>query len=224
MKAATLLLMYVVLPAANAAPVGGDLTPGISLKISGNKSFFIARETKGMTQDAWSKIKQIDEIENKVSSANSITSNADPELEADVRKIVQELAQDSSDSVKAAVDAQSRTSAGAALDPLLLARSGSSIEAARKIIESPPAARFVSTFITSVKAKTFFQYMPAGEYKMKNGSWSSYSSGDMMHIGMYMFRLCEENGKELYKEKILILNDPTKRSINVAANNEWNTD
>jgi hypothetical protein len=78
---------------------------------------------------------------------------------------------------------------------------------------TPPARLYVRTAISSTVTGASLHYWDAAEYKKKIGSWSSYTSGEQLHIGRYLFRIDGANGGEPYEELVLILSDPTEKVI-----------
>jgi hypothetical protein len=75
----------------------------------------------------------------------------------------------------------------------------------------PPDSPFVSTSISTTVDGASLHYMSIEDYhRKKEGNWSSYTSGQVMRIGRYMFRVQPPSSdQDIYQEIVLIISDPT---------------
>jgi hypothetical protein len=88
------------------------------------------------------------------------------------------------------------------------------VQIAKDILKAtPPPRLFVKTAISSTVTGAALHYWDAADYKKKVGSWSSYTPGESLHIGRYLFRLDSAAGTAPYQELVLILSDPTEKVL-----------
>jgi hypothetical protein len=107
-----------------------------------------------------------------------------------------------------------QTSAGQ-LDDGILRKAEQYSSGASKALRSPvPTIIMVATQISTSVANATLHYMGKGDYDNKLNSWASYSKGDRLRIGRYVFRVePSESNSEIYDELVLVITDPTERVI-----------
>lgn len=138
-------------------------------------------------------------------SANSDVAAAMQQMAADARN-------DAVDSLDLAYRVAGKTSG--ILDNGQIDSAKQNTQIAKLILNSaPPPKLYVRTAISSTVSGASMHYWDAAEYKKKIGSWSSYTSGEQLHIGRYLFRVDGTNGGQPYQELVLILSDPTEKVI-----------
>jgi hypothetical protein len=134
------------------------------------------------------------------------------DVAAAMQQMTAEARNDAVDSLDLAYRVAEKTSG--ILDNGQIDSAKQNIQIAKHILNTaPPARLFVRTAISSSVTGAALHYWDATEYKQKIGSWSSYTPGEQLHIGRYLFRVDGENGHEPYEELVLILSDPTEKVI-----------
>ena len=136
---------------------------------------------------------------------------ADPQIAQAVERLAQEVRDDAVDRLD-----QTYRLADVVAGPLdqdLLEAARKTADALKQMMRAPPPPRLnVRTQITVTLPNASLHYCLRGDYKANACSWRSYSTGDVLPIGLYMFR-AESAGNEPTEEEVLVLNDPTTRMI-----------
>jgi hypothetical protein len=73
-----------------------------------------------------------------------------------------------------------------------------------------PASVVVATDISTSLPNATLHYMSKGKFDAKSKEWSSYTDGDRLHIGRYMFRVQQADTAEGFDERVDVISDPTK--------------
>lgn len=129
-----------------------------------------------------------------------------------MKQIALDARNDAVDSLDLAYRVAGKTSGP--LDSEQIDSAKQNVQIARDILKAtPPPRLYVKTTISSTLTGAVLHYWDAADYKKKVGSWSSYTRGEMLHIGRYLFRLDSATGGEPYQELVLILSDPTEKVI-----------
>ena len=82
----------------------------------------------------------------------------------------------------------------------------------------PPTVDFPTTKIVASPAGTYvLHYKGILQYTKDQGAsgWSSYTEGDKLRIGLYMFRIRQPSGGESVLEQVGVWDEPTTKMINV---------
>lgn len=135
---------------------------------------------------------------------------------ADVAAAMRQMAMDARNDAVDSLDLTYRI-AGQTSGPL----DSQQIDAAKENVQivkdilkaTPPPTLYVRTTISSTVSGASLHYWDAADYKKKIGTWSSYTPGETLHIGRYLFRLDSAAGGEPYQELVLILSDPTEKVL-----------
>jgi hypothetical protein len=136
----------------------------------------------------------------------------DSDVGAAMQQMAADARNDAVDSLDLAYRVAEKTSG--ILDSGQIDSAKQNVQIAKLILNTaPPARLFVRTAISSTVTGATLHYWDAAEYKKKTGSWSSYTPGEQLHIGRYLFRVDGVNGGEPYQELVLILSDPTEKVI-----------
>jgi hypothetical protein len=134
------------------------------------------------------------------------------DVSAAMQQIALDARNDAVDSLDLAYRVAGKTSG--ALDSEQIDSAKRNVQIANDILKAtPPPRLYVRTAISSTLTGAVLHYWDAADYKKKIGSWSSYTPGEMLHIGRYLFRLDSATGGEPYQELVLILSDPTEKMI-----------
>ena len=139
-----------------------------------------------------------------------------PAGNSDVVAAMQEMAADARNDAVDSLDLAYRVAGETSgiLDNGQIDSAKQNTQIAKLILDAaPPARLYVRTAISSTVAGASLHYWDAAEYKKKIGTWSSYTPGEQLHIGRYLFRVDAVNGGEPYEELVLILSDPTEKVI-----------
>lgn len=134
---------------------------------------------------------------------------ASPELIATLMKMRTEARDEAIENLSSELQIEQDTSGGA--DDVVLARAHQALKELSELLsDSPPPALDVRTEISTADAPHTLRYMSRGDYQHEQSFWSSYTFGDQLHIGRYMFKVdsCETPTGD-YVEPILILPNPT---------------
>ena len=135
-----------------------------------------------------------------------------PEVAAAMRQMAEDARNDAVDSLDLAYRVAGETSG--ILDNGQINSAQQNVRIAKTILNTPPPDRlYVRTAISSTVTGAALHYWDAAEYKKKIGSWSSYTPGEQLHIGRYLFRVDGGSGGEPYEELVLVLSDPTEKVI-----------
>ena len=134
------------------------------------------------------------------------------DVSAAMQQIALDARNDAVDSLDLAYRVAVKTSG--VLDSEQIDSAKRNVQIAKDILKAtPPPRLYVRTAISSTLTGAVLHYWDAADYKKKTGSWSSYTPGEMLHIGRYLFRVNSATGGEPYKELVLILSDPTEKVI-----------
>ncbi|HME44994.1 MAG TPA: hypothetical protein VKF36_18015 [Syntrophorhabdales bacterium] len=155
--------------------------------------------------------REIQSLDKLISSRNvSPTSQAETAL----LTVARDSRNDALRELDAALRIAQQTSAGQ-LDEDILRKSKLYASSAREALRSPiPSTITVATQITTSIRNATLHYISKLDYDLKSQSWMSYSEGESLRIGRYVFRVdpCDVNltGCE---ELVMVISDPTKRHI-----------
>lgn len=131
---------------------------------------------------------------------------------AAMQQIALDARNDAVDSLDLAYRVAGETSGGLNSEQIDSAKQN--IQIAKDILKAtPPPRLYVKTAISSTVSGGVLHYWDAAQYKKKVGFWSSYTAGESLHIGRYLFRLDSPSGGEPYQELVLVLSDPTEKVI-----------
>jgi hypothetical protein len=76
-----------------------------------------------------------------------------------------------------------------------------------------PASILVATDISTSVPDATLHYISKGKFDAKSKEWSSYTAGERMRIGRYVFRVQQGDAGQPYDEYVLVTSDPTKKRI-----------
>ncbi len=134
------------------------------------------------------------------------------DVAAAMQQIAMDARNDAVDSLDLAYRVASETSGP--LDSGQIDSAQQNVQIAKDILKAaPPPRLYVRTAISSAVTGAALHYWDAADYKKKAGSWSSYTTGETLHIGRYLFRLDSATRAAPYQELVLILSDPTEKMI-----------
>lgn len=160
-----------------------------------------------------------DRLAREVQSLDKIIAtrkdSARSQSEAAVIMIAVESRNDALKELELALRIAQQTSAGQ-LDDGILQKAERYCNGSREALNSPvPTAVFVTTHISTSLSGATLHYMSKGDYDAnKKLSWASYSEGDKLRIGRYVFRVePHDPNYGVYDELILVVADPTNRLI-----------
>lgn len=107
-----------------------------------------------------------------------------------------------------------KTSAGS-LDDETVARAEDSASSASAVLSAqPPGSILVATNISTSVPGASLHYMSKGKHQRRSNEWSSYSDGERLHIGRYVFRVQPvDPGTVNYEETVLVISDPTQKRL-----------
>jgi hypothetical protein len=139
-----------------------------------------------------------------------------PSGKSDVLVAMQKIALDARNDAVDSLDLAYRVArmTSGVLDSEQINSAKQNVQIAKDILKAtPPPRLYVRTAISSTVANAALHYRTAADYKKKVGSWSSYTPGETLRIGRYVFRLDAATGGEPYQELVLVLSDPTEKMI-----------
>lgn len=182
-------------------PDGREVLVPLSGPLSNDTAQAVARDIQSFDKEAKSRRHPVDAKNEEVAAA------------------MMELAVESRNDALEQLDLAYRITQKSAgtLDNRLLNGAKRDIDSASQILlTSPPPSVQVHTRISSTIPNATLHYCGVGDYK-ENGNgcaWESYSSGAVLHIGRYMFRMdIPGTQSRPYTERVLVLNDPTERTL-----------
>lgn len=158
----------------------------------------------------------IQALDKQITQARKAKPAASPDM-AEIRAEMLEIAVDSRNDALSELDlalsVARKTSAGA-LDDEAVARAKANANSGRAVLSnSAPSSVIVATDISSA-AKATLHYMSKASYQARSTEWSSYTEGERMRIGRYMFRVQPADANTPpYTEVVLILADPTRKRL-----------
>lgn len=135
---------------------------------------------------------------------------------SDVAAAMQQIALDARNDAVDSLDLAYRVAGETSgpLDNQQIDSAKQNVQIAKDILKAtPPPRLYVKTAISSTVTGAALHYWDAAAYKKKVGSWSSYTPGESLHIGRYLFRLDSAAGGAPYQELVLILSDPTEKVL-----------
>jgi hypothetical protein len=134
------------------------------------------------------------------------------DVSAAMLQIAMDARNDAVDSLDLAYRVAGETSG--TLDSEQIDSAKQNVQIAKDILKAtPPPTLYVKTAISSTVAGASLHYWDAADYKKKVGSWSSYQTGETLHIGRYLFRMDTAAGGDPYKELVLVLSEPTEKVL-----------
>lgn len=104
------------------------------------------------------------------------------------------------------------------LDRSLIQSGQSYLNTAREVAAAPAKKLTVPTEITTDPPDGVLHRMLVADYERKSHQWQSYSPGQLLRIGNYMFRVSsrsEDGSLREYYEVVTVLADPTTQTIRV---------
>lgn len=107
-----------------------------------------------------------------------------------------------------------KTSAGS-LDNETVARAEENASSASAVLSTqPPNSILVATNISTSVPGASLHYMSKGKHRQHSSEWSSYSDGERLRIGRYVFRVQPADpGTEIYEETVLVVSNPTQKRL-----------
>jgi hypothetical protein len=133
-------------------------------------------------------------------------------VSAAMRQIAIDARNDAVDSLDLAYRVAGETSGP--LDSQQIDSAKQNVQIVKDVLKAtPPPTVYVQTAISSTVSGASLHYWDVAGYKKKVGSWSSYTPGETLHIGRYVFRVDSAAGGEPYQELVLILSDPTEKVL-----------
>jgi hypothetical protein len=151
-------------------------------------------------------------VDRQLKSSKSGKRAGKEDVAAATQKMALDARNDAVDSLDLAYRVAEKTSG--VLDSGQIDSAKQNVQIAKLILKTtPPARLYVRTAISSTVSGAALHYWDAADFKKKVGSWSSYTPGEPLHIGRYLFRVDGVNDNEPYEELVLILSDPTERVI-----------
>jgi hypothetical protein len=142
--------------------------------------------------------------------------NASPKSEVDsaVLEVAHESRNDALKQLDLALRIAQQTSSGQLDGGLLRKAKQYSEDANETLLSQVPSFLFVTTQITTSVADATMHYISKGDYDAKRHSWMSYSPGDKIRIGRYVFRVEPSDPvADIYEELVLVVKDPTQRTL-----------
>jgi hypothetical protein len=183
----------------------------ITLKSSnGTKVLIPADGQPGFNETAHEAALDIGSLDREVK--NPRKRSGDRQVLLAMRQIAVDARDDAVDSLDLAYRVAGETSG--VLDPQQLDSAKRNIQFAKELLNAaPPPKLYVRTVISSTITGATIHYWNAADYKMKVGTWNSYTAGDNLRIGRYFFSVHPGDGKEPFQELVLVLSDPTERTL-----------
>lgn len=135
-------------------------------------------------------------------------------VKAEMLKIAKEARNDALSDLDLALAVARKTSAGS-LDDETVARAKESARSAETILNTqPPSSILVATDISTSLPNATLHYMSNQKHRQHSTEWSSYTAGERLQIGRYVFRVePPESSAPVYEEIVLILSDPTQKRL-----------
>lgn len=106
-------------------------------------------------------------------------------------------------------------SSGPAKDILLLAEESASAAKAVATATPPPGLQLLTEITTSL-VDASLHYIAKGDYDRIEPTarqWTSYTSGDRLRIGRYVFRVQPAPPEPAFEEVVMVIAEPTKRVL-----------
>ena len=155
--------------------------------------------------------REIQSLDRIIASRKADTKS---ESEAAVISVAYESRNDALSELELALRIGQQTSAGQ-IDNGILRKAEQYYIGSKEVLRSPiPPNIFVATHISSSVANSTLHYISKGDYDAKKLSWISYSDGDRLKIGRYVFRVEPlETKSDFYEELVLVITEPTNRLI-----------
>ena len=142
--------------------------------------------------------------------------NASSKSEADtaILKVAYESRNDALKQLDLALRIAQQTSSGQLDLGILRKAKEYSKDANEALVSQVPSSIFVTTQITTSVANATMHCISKGDYDAGKHSWMSYSTGDKLRIGRYVFRVePREPASDIYEELVLVVKDPTQRKL-----------
>lgn len=157
----------------------------------------------------------ISDFDTQSAAGGPLAKIADPGLREAVAAMATALRDDALDQLDLTYRVARRTSAG--LDGGLLAQGQETMKKVTDLLSHPPTRLYVRTQITSQVVDVSLHYMSSSDYRRQSSDWMSYTIGQMMKIGAYVFRLQRQAGAgEPLLQRVEIMSDPFVRTLDPA--------
>jgi hypothetical protein len=193
--------------AAAAQVAGGN---DIALKKADGAKVLIPASGPRYNESAHEVAVDVESLDREVKNSRKPPGNR--EVVAAMRQIALDARNDAVDSLDLAYRVAEQTSG--VLDSGQLDSAKRNVQFAKDILKaSPPPKLFVRTKISSTVSGATIHYWNAADYTKKLGTWSSYTAGENLHIGRYLFRVHSSDGDETFQELVLVLSDPTEKTL-----------
>ncbi|MBI1686162.1 hypothetical protein [Caulobacter hibisci] len=159
----------------------------------------------------------IQALDQQIAKMRKQKAERDPaaaEVKAEMLGIAVDARDDALSELDLALAVARKTSAGA-LDPDAVARADADARAAKTVLSSrAPSSIAVTTSISTSVTDATLHYMSAQKHRQRSTEWSSYSDGERMRIGRYVFRVNPARaGAPGYEEFVLVISDPTRKRL-----------
>ena len=185
---------------------GNDIT----LKKADGAKVLIQASGPRFNESAHEAAREVETFDREIKNSRKQPGSRDV-VEA-MRQIAIDARNDAVDSLDLAYRVAEQTSG--ILDSEQLDSARHNIQFAKDILKaSPPPKLYVRTKISSTAKGATIHCWDAADYKKKVGTWSSYTAGESLHIGRYLFRVQPGDGNEPFQELVLVLSDPTEKTL-----------
>jgi hypothetical protein len=143
----------------------------------------------------------------------SATSGSSSEAQAAMLDVAVESREDAVRELELALAVARLTSAGK-LDDESVGKAKDYASQVKAVLSAQaPNSILVATDISTTVPDATLHYMSKGKYNAKSKEWSSYTAGERMRIGRYVFRVQPADAAEVYEEFVLVTSDPTKKRL-----------
>jgi outer membrane murein-binding lipoprotein Lpp len=161
--------------------------------------------------------REIQTLDQQIAKGRKQRPAATPEtdvIQDEMLNIAIEARNDALADLGLALEVARKTSAGS-LDEETIARAKEDADSAMTVLNTqPPSSIAVATNISTSVADATLHYMSKAKHRQRSTDWSSYTEGERMRIGRYVFRVQPpETGTPLYEELVLIIADPTQKRL-----------
>lgn len=156
--------------------------------------------------------REIQDIDSSIKYWEESSKSSDPEILSAMLQMMFETRNDAVAKLELAYQIAQKTSG--ILDTFFLKQAKNSAKDVKKILNiQPPKSLYVETMISSSSSNAMIHYMSLGQFESSEKSWNSYTAGQNMRIGRYMFRVKYQEEIPAYDEILLIIEDPTVRKL-----------
>lgn len=161
--------------------------------------------------------REIETLDKQIAKARKEKPARTPDaatIKAEMLSIAVEARNDALAELDLAMDVARKTSAGS-LDEETVARAKEDARSAATVLSTrPPNSIAVATKISTSITDATLHYISKVKYQLRSTDWSSYTDGERMRIGRYVFRVQPPQvGSPTYEEVVLILSDPTTKRL-----------